>query len=190
MTPVRCLRRSSSSRTRSASRLRIAGVDVSSAPAGSIAAPGFDTAASAIRRASARENGGEPELEEAAHVEVVDDLVDQVAHVLDELGVALHVAGDAEAAEHLLAEAVRRGDRGGVEVGERARRAAARRRSTSSGGPSASRRTTASSLAAGARPSACSAETSRSRTRSRSSPVAIRVNVTSRSWCSGVPSAT
>ena len=43
---------------------------------------------------------------------------------------------------------------------------------------------------ASARASPSSAETSRSQTRSRSSPVAIRVNVTSRRRSSGVPSAT
>ena len=42
----------------------------------------------------------------------------------------------------------------------------------------------------GARASPCSVCTSRSRTRSRSSPVAIRVNVTSRISSSGLPSAT
>ena len=57
---------------------------------------------------------------EAAHVEVVDDLLHEVADVLDQLAAALHVARHAEAAEHLLAEAVRRGDGGRVEVGERA----------------------------------------------------------------------
>ena len=55
----------------------------------------------------------------AAHVEVVDDVLEQVADVLDEGGVGIDVARDAQAAEHLLAEAVRGGDGGGVEVGER-----------------------------------------------------------------------
>jgi hypothetical protein len=62
-----------------------------------------------------------PAAVEAAHVEVVDDLLAQVRDVLDERGVGLDVADDAEAAQHLLAEAVRRGDRRGVEAGERAR---------------------------------------------------------------------
>ena len=130
---------------------------------------------------------------EAAHVEVVDDLVEQVADVLDERGVGLDVAGDAEAAEHLLAEPVRRGDRGGVEVGERAAEPLAALLRPRSAVPSPSSRTTASSPSA-ARPRALAraplGATSRSRTRSRSSPVAMRVNVTSRSWSSGVPSAT
>ena len=60
---------------------------------------------------------------EAADVEVVDDLVDQVGHVLDERGVALDVARHAEPAQHLLAEPVRGGDRRRVEVGDRARQA-------------------------------------------------------------------
>jgi hypothetical protein len=55
---------------------------------------------------------------EATHVEVVDDLREQVVDVLDELRVALDVAGDAEPAQDLLAEAVGRGDRRRVEVGE------------------------------------------------------------------------
>ena len=56
----------------------------------------------------------------AAHVEVVDDVLEQVADVLDEGGVGIDVPGDAQPAEDLLAEAVRGGDRRGVEVGERA----------------------------------------------------------------------
>ena len=56
---------------------------------------------------------------EAAHVEVVDDLLDEVARVFDERRVGVDVAGDPEAREDLLAEAVRRSDRRGVEVGER-----------------------------------------------------------------------
>jgi hypothetical protein len=48
------LRRSSSSRTASASRRRIAGTVPAAAPAGSIGAAGFATAIEAIRPASAR----------------------------------------------------------------------------------------------------------------------------------------
>ena len=55
----------------------------------------------------------------APHVQVVDDLGDEVAEVLDELDVRLEVGGDPEPAEHLLAEAVGGGDRRRVEVGER-----------------------------------------------------------------------
>ena len=56
---------------------------------------------------------------EPADVEVVDDIVDEVGEVLDEGDVGLEVAGDAQAAEHLLAEAVGGGDGGGVEAGDR-----------------------------------------------------------------------
>ena len=56
----------------------------------------------------------------AADVEVVDDVLEQVADVLDEDGVGVDVPRDAQPAEDLLAEAVRGGDRRGVEVGERA----------------------------------------------------------------------
>jgi hypothetical protein len=48
---------------------------------------------------------------EAPHVQVVDDLLEQIPEVLDERDVARVVAEDPEAAEHLLAEAVRRRDR-------------------------------------------------------------------------------
>lgn len=53
---------------------------------------------------------------EAVDVQVVDDVGDEVARVLGEVVAAVDVARDAEAEEHLLAEAVRRGDRRGVEV--------------------------------------------------------------------------
>ena len=56
---------------------------------------------------------------EPPDVEVVDDLVEQVADVLDEGDVTLDVPGDAEPDEHVEAEAVRRLDRGGIEVGDR-----------------------------------------------------------------------
>ena len=56
---------------------------------------------------------------EAADVQVVDDLHDELVQVLDELGVRLGVAGDAEPGEHLLAELVGGGDGRAVEVGQR-----------------------------------------------------------------------
>ena len=130
---------------------------------------------------------------ELADVEVVDHLVDQVAGVLEDEDVALDVAGEAEAAEDVLAEAVGGGDGGGVEVGQGGGEAPAAlvdlgRRAGGEepedvvvlrwSSPAATRR----------RP--CSALTRRSRTRSRSSPVAMRVKVTSSSWSSGMPSAT
>ena len=89
------------------------------------ARPGCSTATRAIRSACGAVEVGGVAAVEAPHVEVVDDLREQVADVLDEGGVGLDVAGDAEAAEHLLAEPVRRGDRRRVEVGERARQALA-----------------------------------------------------------------
>jgi len=51
--------------------------------------------------------------------QLADDVGDQVGDILDERDVRLQVAGDPQAAEHLLAEAVRGGDRGGVEAGDR-----------------------------------------------------------------------
>ena len=54
-----------------------------------------------------------------ADVQVVDDLGDQVAGVLEDEDVALHVAGEAETAEDVLAEAMGGGDGGGVVVGQR-----------------------------------------------------------------------
>ena len=62
-----------------------------------------------------------PAARELADVEVVDHLVAQVGDVVDEGDVGLDVAEHAQAAEHLLAEAVGGGDRRGVEVGERDR---------------------------------------------------------------------
>ena len=58
-------------------------------------------------------------VDERAQVEVVDHLVDEVGEVLDERDVPVDVAGDADAAQDLLAEPVRGGDRRGVEVGQR-----------------------------------------------------------------------
>jgi len=73
-----------------------------------------------LRRLRAPERG-RAAVVEAAHVEVVDHLLDDVAGVLDESGVALEVPRDPEPAEHLLAEAVGGRDSGGVEVRQRAR---------------------------------------------------------------------
>jgi hypothetical protein len=61
---------------------------------------------------------------EGADVEVIDDLLDQLAQILDERDPGLQVARDAEAAEDLLAEAVRGHDRGRVEVRDRRGQAA------------------------------------------------------------------
>ena len=191
---MRRLRRSNSSQTTCAKRTRIAAMLCSGAPSGSIRAAGLATAIRAMRSASARVNCGVAVAVKAPHEEVVDDLLDEVGGILDERHVGLDVADDPEAAEHLLAEAVRRRDRRRVEAGDRARRAARgargprppiRRRAA----PRPRRRRSAA-RPPGARASPCSVCTSRSRTRSRSSPVAIRVNVTSRIWSSGVPSAT
>ena len=52
---------------------------------GSIGAPGFSTVSRAIRSASARLIRGASASHVAAHVEVVDDLAEQVADVLDQL---------------------------------------------------------------------------------------------------------
>ncbi len=57
---------------------------------------------------------------EAPDVEIVDHLGDEVGEILDERDVGFEVAGDPEAAEHLLAEPVGGGDRRGVEAGDRA----------------------------------------------------------------------
>ena len=56
---------------------------------------------------------------EALEVEVVDDLGDQVAQVVDQGHPGVGVTGDTERAQHQLAELVRGGDGGGVEVGQR-----------------------------------------------------------------------
>ena len=128
----------------------------------------------------------------AADVQVVDDLLEQLADVLDERGLAVQVADRPELAEHLLAEAVRRRDRGGVEVGHGAGEAVAPDAEIV-GEPDASRVTTGSASRRRARERPAQRlldPTRRSRTRSRSSPVAIRVNVMSSSRSSGMPSAT
>ncbi len=57
--------------------------------------------------------GGEP-----AQVEVVDDLLHEVAHVLDERDLAVHVTRCAQPVEHLETEPMRRLDGGRVEVGD------------------------------------------------------------------------
>ena len=59
------------------------------------------------------------DVAEAAQVEVVDHLGQQVVQVLDEPGAGVGVAGDAEAAEHEVAELVRGGDGGAVEGAQR-----------------------------------------------------------------------
>ena len=194
MTPVRCLRRSSSSRTamreprahRRRRRLR-------PASAGSIVRRGVrDRDRRDPPRLRARERRRACAVE-AADVEVVDDLLDQVGDVLD------------ERRRRARRRRPRRGRRAppGRTRGwwrssrrrsPRARRASRSRRrahllarpvgeQADDRRPARVRRPAESTP-----PSACSALTSRSRTRSRSSPVAIRVNVTSRSSCSGVPS--
>ncbi len=56
--------------------------------------------------------------EELADVQVVDDVDHQVAQVLDEGHVPLDVTRHAQAAQHVLAEPVGRGDGGRVEIGE------------------------------------------------------------------------
>ena len=55
---------------------------------------------------------------ESPDVQVVERLLQQVGHVLDERGLAIEIADRAELREHLLAEAVGGGDRGRVEVGD------------------------------------------------------------------------
>ena len=62
-----------------------------------------------------------------AEVEVVDHLDDQVVEVLDQRDAGVGVAGDAERAQHQLAELVGGRDGGGVEAGQGVARAGARR---------------------------------------------------------------
>ena len=57
-------------------------------------------------------------LVEALDQEVVDHLLGELARVLEEVDVALDVAGEPDLAQHLLAEAVDGGDGGGVELGD------------------------------------------------------------------------
>ena len=56
---------------------------------------------------------------EATEVEVVDDLGDKLAQVVDQGDAGVGVTGDAERAQYELAELVRRRDGGRVEVGQR-----------------------------------------------------------------------
>ena len=117
---------------------------------------------------------------EALEVEVVDDLGDQLVEALDQRDPGVGVAGDAERAQHELAELVGRGDRGGVEAGQRVAQPSRRRAASSSAravaraGPGAS-----SSPTVDGSSSASAASTSWSRTRSRSSWLAARPNVMS-----------
>ena len=153
---------------------------------GSSGAAGLATAARPISQRLARgRTAARRGSVEAADVEVVDDLLDEIGEVLDERRV----------------RARRRRRRRGrastswqkpcvvaIVAASKSASAAASRRAAQLDlgvGPSASSRATASSgrrrAPASARASPCSAPTSRSRTRSRSSPVAIRVNVTTSS---------
>ena len=190
----RRLRRSTSSRTATARRRRIAGAVAGSTSPARARLPGLND------RASADAHGhGEVERRrrsgELAQVEVVDDLVDEVGQVLDERDVARRrrrrrrgrraPAGRSRGWWRSSPRRSRRGrwrDGGAsldqlVGVGP-----AARRREDLVIGRAASHRR--------GRGEPASAVTSRSRTRSRSSPVAIRPNVTSSMRSSGVPSAT
>ena len=183
MTPARRLRRSSSVAD------RLGQAPAHRRHAVRVAAGGLDRRGRVVDRdpgdpprLGAARTGRRVAAVEAAHVEVVDDLVDEVVDVLDERARRGSTSpAIAEPAEHLLAEAVRRGDRRRVEVGERAREP--RRAALDLVGRAVGEQAddlVASAPGAGQRaPSACSTPTSRSRTRSRSSPVAIRVNVTS-----------
>ena len=71
------------------------------------------------------QGGGPPErrlrleVAEAAEVDVVDDLLDEVVERLDQRGAGVGVAGHPERAKHGLAELVGGGDRGGVERRQR-----------------------------------------------------------------------
>ena len=56
---------------------------------------------------------------ELPQVEVIDDLVHEVTHVLDQRHVAVDVTGGAEPVQDLQAEPVGGLDGGGVEVGDR-----------------------------------------------------------------------
>jgi hypothetical protein len=114
------LRRSTSWRTTSASRRRIDQVSCSS-PAWRLEARQrvLDRRPADPQRLCPTERRWGLLVVEAAHVEVVDGLRDQVGDVLHERHVALDVAEHAEPVEDVLAEAVRRLDGGGVERGER-----------------------------------------------------------------------
>ena len=113
----------SSSRTASASRLRIVGIGVRRrlAPGSTSGAPGLSTAIRAIRKASWRPNGAPGWLWNRRTYRSSIDLVEQLADVLHELDVELEVADRAELGEHLLAEPVRGRDRRRVELRDRSR---------------------------------------------------------------------
>ena len=120
-TPARRLRRSISSRTLMARRRCVPAPVVPRRPGG----VGFDGGDGVLDRGVGHPEGvgpvegrGRVGAVVLADVEVVDDLGDQVAGVLEDEDVALHVAGEAEAAEDVLAEAVGGGDGGGVVVGQ------------------------------------------------------------------------
>ena len=120
---------------------------------------------------------------EAADVEVVDDLGEQVVKILDERGAGVGVAGDAEAVEHHLAELVGGGDRGRVEAAERLAHPveALGERPSSGASDIEQEQAVIASASCGPPPrggvKARSAATSRSRTRSRSSWDAARPKV-------------
>ena len=62
---------------------------------------------------------------EPPDIQIVERLVDQLGHVLDERGLAVEIADRPELGQHLLAEPVGGRDRGGVEVGDGVREAVA-----------------------------------------------------------------
>ena len=62
---------------------------------------------------------------EPPDVEIVDDLVEQIPDVVHEGDVALDVPGHAEPHQDVEAEAVRRLDCGGIEIGDRLRQSVA-----------------------------------------------------------------
>ena len=161
---------------------------------GRISAEGLASTARPISAATARLNRGRLVVgPEPPDVEIVDDLVEQIPDVVDEGDVALDVPGHAEPHQYVEAEAVRRLDRGGIEVGDRLRQPVAASFDLIAGA-SASTRRTSSAGSTGTPPrtsdSQSAALTRRSRTRSRSSPVAMRVKVMTSRRSSGVPSAT
>ena len=104
---MRRLRRSNSSQTTRAKRTRIAAMLCLRR------AVGLDPRRRVVDRdARDAQRLGTAELRvaaamEAPHEEVVDDLLHQIGRILHERHVGLDVADDPEAAEHLLAEAVR-----------------------------------------------------------------------------------
>ena len=152
---------------------------------------GLPTTSCASSSAWARVSSGRVlHVAEPLEVEVVDDLADQLVEVLDQGDAGVGVAGDAERAQHQLAELVGGGDRGRVEAGQRvAQPAAGAARSSSDAGHqvrSAARRRPGLGSS-----SASAALTSWSRTRSRSSWLAARLKVmSSMSSSSARPSAT